>query len=115
VISHNALRLYSPIFRAGTNNVIIPFFGEKYIISKRGIADESGNRPDYGVCVILSRYLLLCPATKKIFNNSCTLFCHETLRVKLNSINRKPLKLNSHDQTITVPGCGHNKWVIYHR
>ncbi len=43
------------------NDAIIPFFGETYIISKTGIADESGNRPDYGICVILSKYLLLCP------------------------------------------------------
>jgi len=43
-------------------NAIIPFFDEKYIVSKAGIADEFGNRPSYGVCVILSKYLLLCPA-----------------------------------------------------
>ena len=43
------------------NDAIIPFFGETYIVSKTGIADESGNRPDYGICVILSKYLLLCP------------------------------------------------------
>lgn len=40
---------------------IIPFLGEDYIVSKKGIADEFGNRPDYMVCVILSKYLLLCP------------------------------------------------------
>lgn len=43
------------------NDAIVPFFGETYIVSKTGIADESGNRPDYGICVILSKYLLLCP------------------------------------------------------
>ena len=43
------------------HNAIIPFFGEKYIVSKTGITDEFGNQPDYGVCVILSKYLLLCP------------------------------------------------------
>jgi hypothetical protein len=36
------------------HNIIIPFFGEKYIVSKSGITDRSGNRPDYGICVILS-------------------------------------------------------------
>ena len=45
---------------SGTD-AIIPFFGEKYSVSKTGIADEFGNRPDYGICVILSKYLLLCP------------------------------------------------------
>ncbi len=43
------------------NDAIIPFFGETYIISKTAIADEFGNRPDYGICVILFKYLLLCP------------------------------------------------------
>ena len=43
------------------SDAIIPFFGEKYIVSGSGIADAFGNRPDYGVCVILSKYLLLCP------------------------------------------------------
>ena len=40
---------------------IIPFYGEKYIVSGAGIADETGKQPDYMVCVILSKYLLLCP------------------------------------------------------
>jgi hypothetical protein len=41
--------------------VIVPFLGEEYIVSNTGIADEFGNRPNYMVCVILSKYLLLCP------------------------------------------------------
>jgi Domain of unknown function (DUF3786) len=40
---------------------IIPFLGEDYIVSNKGIADASGYRPNYMVCVILSKYLLLCP------------------------------------------------------
>ena len=40
---------------------LIPFLGEDYIVSNKGIADASGNRPNYMVCVILSKYLLLCP------------------------------------------------------
>ena len=43
------------------NQMIIPFFGKDYVVSKKGIMDESGTRPDYMVCVILSKYLLLCP------------------------------------------------------
>lgn len=46
-------------FRGG--EAIIPFLGEEYIVSDKGITDQSGNRPNYGVCVILSKYLLLCP------------------------------------------------------
>ncbi|OGR26470.1 MAG: hypothetical protein A2277_15965 [Desulfobacterales bacterium RIFOXYA12_FULL_46_15] len=45
------------------HEAVIPFFGENYIVSDTGIADESGNRPSYMVCVILSKYLLLCPGT----------------------------------------------------
>jgi hypothetical protein len=41
--------------------VVNPFFGDEYSVSKTEIMDESGNRPDYMVCVILSKYLLLCP------------------------------------------------------
>ncbi len=33
----------------------------EYRISGEGITDASGNRPDYGICVILAKYLLLCP------------------------------------------------------
>ena len=50
------------------NNAIIPFFAETYIVSKTGVADEFGNRPDYGICVILFKYLLQCsgaPAANK--------------------------------------------------
>ena len=42
---------------------VIPFLGDEYIVSGEGISDNSGNRPDYMVCVILSKYLLLCPST----------------------------------------------------
>ncbi len=34
---------------------IIPFLGEAHIVSDAGIADNFGNRPDYMVCVILSK------------------------------------------------------------
>ena len=41
--------------------ITIPFFDKIYRISKDGIADLSGRVPDYMICVILSKYLLLCP------------------------------------------------------
>ena len=47
---------------------IIPFLGEDYIISNKGIEDEFGNRPNYMVCVILSKYLLLCPDAPVVNN-----------------------------------------------
>lgn len=39
----------------------IPFYNRQYLASSDGITDTSGNRPDYMVCVILSKYILLCP------------------------------------------------------
>ncbi len=47
---------------------VISFFGEEYIVSGEGISDSSGNLPDYGICVILSKYLLLCFATPVVNN-----------------------------------------------
>ncbi|MFZ5451426.1 MAG: DUF3786 domain-containing protein [Thermodesulfobacteriota bacterium] len=44
-----------------SQEAIIPFLGEDYLVSKKGVADEFGNRPNYMVCVILCKYLLLCP------------------------------------------------------
>ena len=43
------------------NDVTIPLFGKPYKVAKNGITDPSGNRPSLDVCVILCKYLLLCP------------------------------------------------------
>jgi len=43
------------------NAVIIPLFGKPTRVSARGIIDQSGQRPSFGICVILCKYLLLCP------------------------------------------------------
>jgi Domain of unknown function (DUF3786) len=43
------------------DELIIPFFERPHRISADGIIDPSGNRPDFSVCVILFKYLLLCP------------------------------------------------------
>ncbi|MDM8536302.1 DUF3786 domain-containing protein [Desulfobacterales bacterium HSG17] len=43
------------------NKAIIPFFGKPYRISSEGVSDFSGNKPDHSVCIILFKYLLLCP------------------------------------------------------
>ncbi len=44
------------------NGVIkIPLFGINYDVSVSGITDPYGNKPTYDVCVVLSKYLLLCP------------------------------------------------------
>ena len=43
------------------DQMIVPFFDGKYSVSKNGIIDDSGNRPNYMVCVILAKYVLLAP------------------------------------------------------
>jgi hypothetical protein len=39
----------------------IPFFDTTYRVSPFGVVNERGKRPDYGICVILLKYLLMCP------------------------------------------------------
>ncbi len=43
------------------DQILIQFINNEYRISRNGITDTSGNRPGYVVCVILSKYILLCP------------------------------------------------------
>lgn len=43
------------------NYVEIPFFNSTYRVSPSGIVDERGQRPDYGICVVLLKHLLMCP------------------------------------------------------
>jgi len=48
----------SPIFEGG---LILPFFGQPYRSSAKGIMDASGEEPVHSVKVVLCRYLLLYP------------------------------------------------------
>lgn len=43
------------------DSVIVPFLGARYRISSREILDPAGKRPPHSVCVILAKYLLMCP------------------------------------------------------
>ena len=43
------------------DELIIPVFGEFHRISAAGISGPSGSRPNFSVCVVLFKYLLLCP------------------------------------------------------
>lgn len=45
------------------DEIVIPLFAQPYNVSKSGITDPSGKRPPLDICVILSKYLLLCPDT----------------------------------------------------
>jgi hypothetical protein len=40
----------------------IPFFKTTYRVSPSGVIDDRGERPEYGICVILLKYLLRCPS-----------------------------------------------------
>lgn len=51
------------------DHAIIPFFGQNYFVSHSGIKNSYGSRPNYGICVILSKYLLLCPNKEPEDNN----------------------------------------------
>lgn len=43
------------------DDLMIPVFGEPMRVSHSGITRPSGDRPNFSVCVILFKYLLLCP------------------------------------------------------
>ena len=49
--------------------IVIPFFGEPYRISPQGIADSSGKKPHLSICVILCKYLLMCPFIEPLGGN----------------------------------------------
>ncbi|MBS3731449.1 MAG: DUF3786 domain-containing protein [Desulfobacterales bacterium] len=41
----------------------IPFFGNEYTVSSQAMTDPAGRRPPHEICVILSKYILMCPDT----------------------------------------------------
>ena len=45
-----------------TRTAQIPFFQTLYRVSPFGVVNDQGRRPDYGTCVILLKYLLMCPS-----------------------------------------------------
>ena len=49
--------------------LIIPFFGKSIRVSAAGISEASGGRPDFSVCVVLFKYLLLCPDHDPVGND----------------------------------------------
>ena len=51
------------------DEIMIPFFGSPHRISAAGISDPSGKRPNFSVCVILFKYLLLCPDDDPLEND----------------------------------------------
>jgi Domain of unknown function (DUF3786) len=47
--------------RIEKDEMVVSFFGKPYRISGRGITDPFGKQPPMGICVVLCKYLLLCP------------------------------------------------------
>jgi hypothetical protein len=48
-------------FDEDRKTVEIPFFGNIYRVARDNVVNADGKRPDYGICVILLKYLLMCP------------------------------------------------------
>ncbi len=49
--------------------LIIPVFGKPIRVSATGITRASGGRPNFSVCVVLFKYLLLCPDGDPVGND----------------------------------------------
>jgi hypothetical protein len=41
--------------------VVVPYFGQSIRITADGLEDEAGRRPDFSDCVVVCRYLIMCP------------------------------------------------------
>ena len=48
--------------RAEGRGLVVPFFGRDHRVSRDGFTDAAGQRPGYVACVVLAKYILLCPA-----------------------------------------------------
>ncbi|MEW6266321.1 MAG: DUF3786 domain-containing protein [Thermodesulfobacteriota bacterium] len=45
-----------------SDRMFIPFFNQRFFVSSAGVRDASDHSPDYGVSVILYKYILSCPS-----------------------------------------------------
>ncbi len=41
--------------------VTVPYFGQSIRMTADGLEDEAGRRPDFADCVVVCRYLIMCP------------------------------------------------------
>ena len=48
--------------RMDGDQMVIPFFGRDYRVSRHGITDAANQNPGYMARVVLAKYVLLCPA-----------------------------------------------------
>lgn len=44
--------------------VVVPYFGQPIRLTDAGLVDASGNRPDFADCVVVCRYLIMCPSVE---------------------------------------------------
>ncbi len=42
--------------------VVVPYFGQSIRYTVDGLKDEAGRRPDFSDCVVVCRYLIMCPS-----------------------------------------------------
>ena len=48
------------------DELMIPLFERPYWISKNGIKGASGNQPEYFICIVLFKYVLMCPEVEPV-------------------------------------------------
>jgi len=51
------------------DDVLVPFFGKPYRVSKKAITDPTGKQPHLSTSVILCQYLLMCPLIEPLGGN----------------------------------------------
>lgn len=47
--------------RVSGSELVIKFYGDEYRISTSGITDTSGEKANFAICVVLCKYVLVCP------------------------------------------------------
>lgn len=50
------------------DTVVVPYFGRPIRLTADGLADETGRRPDFSDCVVVCRYLIMCPRIEPMQN-----------------------------------------------
>lgn len=43
------------------DTVVVPYFGQTLRYTAEGLTNEAGKRPDFADCVVVCRYLIMCP------------------------------------------------------
>jgi hypothetical protein len=49
--------------------VAVPYFGQSIYLTADGLIDASGKRPDFADCVVVCRYLIMCPSVEPTLND----------------------------------------------